>query len=245
MRLKCLGSGSAGNCYLFEASDGVLMVEAGISFMEVKKALKFKISRIIGCLISHEHKDHSKYLKDVIGCGIRTLALSEVFDSQGISNRVFCKEIQSWHGYRIGGFKVFAFGVAHDVPCLGFLISHKEMGNLLFVTDTMMLEYRMPDLNHVMLEANYADDILQSNIIRGIVPFGMRDRLLHSHMELETTKDILRANNLSEVNEVVLLHLSGNNSDADRFRKEVSEVSGKPTYIAENGLDIDLSLIPY
>jgi len=245
MRMTCLGSGSAGNCYLFEASDGVLMVEAGIRFVEVKKALRFKISGIVGCLISHEHKDHSKSLKDVIGCGIRVLALEDVFQSQGIANRAFCKSIEPMHGYKVGGFKVFAFPVAHDVPCVGFVIEHEEMGKLLFVTDTMMLEYRVPKLNHVMLEANYADDILQYNIDNGIVPFAMRDRLLHSHMELETAKDVIRANDMAEVNEVILIHLSGNNSDSGRFKREICEVSGKPTHIATAGMSYDLSKTPF
>ena len=108
-----------------------------------------------------------------------------------------------------------------------------------------MLEYRLPKLNHIMLEANYADDILLQNIESGIVPHSMKDRLLHSHMEIETTKGILRANDLSEVSDIILVHLSGNNSDAERFRKEITAVSGKPTYIAKSGLEIDLSINPY
>lgn len=245
MVLKCLGSGSSGNCYLFEASDGVLILECGIPFIEIKKALRFQIKQVLACLCSHEHKDHSKCLKDILSCGIKVMALKDVFDSQGIKNRVFCKEIQAMRGYQVGGFKIFCLSVAHDVPCLGFVIEHKEMGRTLFITDTMMLEYRLPKLNHIMLEANYADDILLQNIESGIVPHSMKDRLLHSHMEIETTKGILRANDLSEVSDIILVHLSGNNSDAERFRKETTAVSGKPTYIAKSGLEIDLSINPY
>lgn len=240
MVLKCLGSGSSGNCYLFEASDGVLILECGIPFAEIKKALKFKTKGILGCIISHEHKDHSKCLKDMLRSGIKVMALREVFDSQQLSNRVFCKEIQPMHGYQVGGFKIFCLSVAHDVPCLGFVIEHREMGKLLFITDTMMLEYRIPKLNHIMIEANYADDILQYNIDNGIVPNSLRSRLMHSHMEIETTKGILRANDLSAVSEIILVHLSGNNSDARRFAKEISETAGKPTYIAHTGLELTL-----
>lgn len=245
MVLKCLGSGSSGNCYLLEASDGVLIIEAGIPAIEIKKALRFQLKQVLGCVISHEHRDHSRSLKDILSYGIKVLALPQVFDSHNLRNRVFCKEVQPMHGYQVGGFKIFCLSVAHDVPCLGFVIEHKEMGRLLFVTDTMMLEYRLPKLNHIMLEANYADDILLQNIESGIVPHSMKDRLLHSHMEIETTKGILMANDLSEVSEIILIHLSGNNSDAERFRKEIKAVSGKPTYIARRGLEIDLSSIPY
>ncbi len=245
MVLKCLGTGSSGNCYLLEASNGVLIIEAGISIIELKKALKFQLKQVIGCIISHEHRDHSRCLKDIIGCGIRVLALPEVFDSHNLSNRVFCKSVEPMHGYKVGSFKVFTLPVAHDVPCVGFVIEHEEMGKLLFVTDTMMLEYRIPGLNHIMLEANYADDILQYNIDNGIVPSVMRDRLLHSHMELETAKGIIAANDMTNVNEVVLIHLSGNNSDSERFSREISAISGKPTYIATAGMSYNISKIPY
>ena len=240
MVLSCLGSGSSGNCYLFSASDGVLLLECGISLPEIKKALRFKLKGIVGCLVSHEHRDHSKCLKDILGCGINVLALQEVFDSCGITNRAFCKVAQPMHGYKFGNFKVLCLPVAHDVPCLGFVISHPEMGKTLFVTDTMMLEYRIPGLNHIMLEANYADDILQDNIESGLVPISMRSRLMHSHMELNTAIDILRTNDLSDVSEIILVHLSGNNSNAVRFKAEAEGATGLPTYIAHAGLQINL-----
>ena len=37
----------------------------------------------------------------------------------------------------------------------------------------------------------------------------MKPRLIQSHMEINTTKGILKANDLSGVNEIVLIHLSG------------------------------------
>ena len=55
MKLRCLGSGSSGNSYILEASDGILLIEAGIPLMEVKKALRFDLSKVRGCLISHRH----------------------------------------------------------------------------------------------------------------------------------------------------------------------------------------------
>ena len=245
MKLRCLGSGSSGNSYILEASDGILLIEAGIPLMEVKKALRFDLSKVRGCLISHRHNDHAKYVNDFLMAGIRVLALKDVFESHDIRIAAFNKEIEPKHGYIVGGFKVFTLSIDHDVPCLGFIIEHQEMGRLLFITDTMMVEYVVPRLNHIMIEANYSDDILDYNIENGITPAGMKDRLLHSHMELSTAKDILMANDLSQVNEIILIHLSGNNSDPEVFVDEVSSVSGKPTYIAKAGFEISLDKEPY
>ena len=37
MKLRVLGSGSSGNCYILENEAEALIIEAGVPFMEVKK----------------------------------------------------------------------------------------------------------------------------------------------------------------------------------------------------------------
>ena len=245
MRLNVLGSDSNGNCYVLQTDKEALIIEAGVRFSEVKKALKWQLSKVVGAVISHEHNDHAKYIRDFVSNGITVLALPSVFRAKGIDSLSFRKEIEPMHGYIVGGFRVFAMPVCHDVPCVGFIIEHEDMGRMLFVTDTMMLEYRVPGLNHILLEANYAEDILDAKIEAGSVPLSMKPRLIHSHMEIETTKGILRANDLSGVNEIVLIHLSNGNSDERRFVREVQETSGKPVYAAVAGLELNLSINPY
>lgn len=245
MRLNVLGSDSNGNCYILQTDKEALIIEAGVRFSEVKKALKWQLSKVVGAVISHEHNDHAKYVRDFVSNGITVLALPSVFKAKGINSLSFRKDIEPMHGYIVGGFKVFAMPVCHDVPCLGFIIEHEDMGRMLFVTDTMMLEYRVPGLNHILLEANYAEDILDAKIEAGSVPVSMKPRLIHSHMEIETAKGILRTNDLSGVNEIVLIHLSNGNSDERRFIREVQEVSGKPVYAAVAGLELNLSINPY
>ena len=229
MRLNVLGSDSNGNCYVLQTDKEALIIEAGVRFPEVKKALKWQLSKVVGAVITHEHNDHAKYIRDFVSNGITVLALPSVFRAKGIDSLSFRKEIEPMHGYIVGGFRVFAMPVCHDVPCVGFIIEHEDMGRMLFVTDTMMLEY----------------DILDAKIEAGSVPLSMKPRLIHSHMEIETTKGILRANDLSGVNEIILIHLSNGNSDERRFVREVQETSGKPVYAAVAGLELNLSINPY
>lgn len=59
-----LGSSSKGNCYLLEYKNKVLILDAGVSFKEVQKALNFNIEKVVGVLITHEHMDHLKYATD-------------------------------------------------------------------------------------------------------------------------------------------------------------------------------------
>ena len=241
MKLKVLGSSSSGNGYILEASDGALVIECGMPLLEVKKALDFKIGRIAGAIVTHQHGDHSKFIAEYLKSAIRVCALKEVFDAHALKQRIFCKEIEPMHGYRIGTFNVFVVPVEHDVPCVGFVIEHAEMGKMQFVTDTMMFEYRIPGLSHMMIEANYSDEILDYNIENGITPASMRPRLLQSHMEIKTTEDVLKSTDLRNVKEVILLHLSARNSNAEQFSQSVRKVAGKPTYVAKSGLILDLS----
>lgn len=236
MKLLCIGSSSRGNGYILQSSNGALLIECGMPLVEVKKALGWKLSGISGCVVSHRHKDHSKYLPEYLKFGIRALALEDVFASFPKLNRTFCKSIEPMHGYIVGGFKVYALPVVHDVPCLGFVIEHSEMGKLLFVTDTMMLEYRVEKLNHIMIEANYSDELLEDAISNGSTVSSTRERLLESHMELKTTEQILRTTDLTAVNEVVLLHLSGRHSDAVQFRDRIAKAVGKPVYVGVSNI---------
>lgn len=247
MKLIVIGSSSKGNCYLLQSSTGeTLIVEAGVKMQLVKQALSWQLNNVVGCVCTHRHNDHSKYIGDMMNSGIRTLALADVFESHNLAQHHFAKTIESMHGYIIGTFKVFVLSVCHDVPCVGFIISHDEMGKLLFLTDTMMFEYKFPkSINHVMIEANYADEILQENIDNGIMPVAMRERLLNSHMELRTTAEILRVNDTTDVVNVILLHLSDRNSDADMFQHFIEKSARKTTYVARSGLEVELSQNPY
>lgn len=62
MELKVLGSSSSGNCYIIDNGKEALILEAGVRFQEVKKALGYNLRKVVGCLITHRHQDHAKYI---------------------------------------------------------------------------------------------------------------------------------------------------------------------------------------
>ena len=56
MKLTCLGSSSAGNCYLLTSNNGeTLILDCGIPIKEIKKGLNRDIRGIKGVIISHAH----------------------------------------------------------------------------------------------------------------------------------------------------------------------------------------------
>jgi phosphoribosyl 1,2-cyclic phosphodiesterase len=242
MVLKVLGSSSKGNCYILENSNEALIIEAGISFSRVRRALDLNLSQVVGCLISHEHGDHARLIAGFARSGINILASESVFNSNPLGRHSKMGIIiQPGMEYVLGDFTVSSFTLNHDVPCLGFLIDHPDSGLIAFISDTRSCEYVITGLNHIIIECNYAKDILEANIRSGRVHHSRGKRVLLTHMELESCKYTLQLNDLSGVKNIVLAHLSPDNSDADRFRKEVSELTGKNVFVAGKGTRISLA----
>ncbi len=246
MKLKVLGSSSSGNCYILENDREALIIEAGAPLKAVIKALDRTLGRVAACLVSHEHDDHAKYVREYAAAGITVLSSESVFSAKKMGLLSMRRKIiEPGKGYSVGGFRVIAFDLAHDVPCLGFFITHPETGGVLFITDTYYCEYTFPGLANIIIECNYSDEILDRNIELGRMPVVMRSRLLHSHMELQNCKEYLLANDLSDVVNIVLAHLSDGNSDEKKFVEEILLATGKSVYAADKGLCIEFNATPF
>ena len=242
MRLKVLGSGSSGNCYLLENDTECLVLEAGIDYKDVLRFLNFSISKVAGCLVTHEHKDHSKYVKEFIRNGI------DVYMSKGTADAVkinshYINYIKHNDCIKIGDFNIIPFNTKHDAEePLGFYINHKETGNIVFATDTYYIPNRFRNINNILIECNYDKDILRENVLKEIIPQKLENRIIQSHMEIETCIECLKKNDTRQVCNVVLIHLSGDNSNEEDFISRVRKVMPfADIYTAKAGLDIEFN----
>lgn len=234
MRFTVIGSNSSGNAYLLESSTDTLLIECGVRFAAIKRALNFKISNV-SAIVSHAHGDHSKSIAETLKAGISVYSGIETLKAKGVEGHHRAHVIEANKTYSIGSFRVKPLPVNHDVPCFCFLIQHTEMGLCVFLTDTVYSDYVFPGANHFLIECNHAVDILESGNSKQF----LRDRIVQSHMNLDTCKDLLLANDLTSVNNIVLIHLSDTNSHARRFKKEIEGITGKQVSIAEPGLVIE------
>ncbi|MES0334768.1 MAG: MBL fold metallo-hydrolase [Candidatus Magnetobacterium sp. LHC-1] len=241
MKIQVVASSSSGNFYIIHGEREKLLLECGIPVKEIKKSLGFDFGNIAGCLISHEHGDHSKAAKDIVKMGIDTY-MSEG-TKQGIS-------VPESHRINVVGnrdqrdigeeFTVLFLETQHDCnEPLGFVTLHKPTEKkILFVTDSYYFKFCVPGLTHIMIEANYSKEILDRNIETGRVHPGIRDRIVTSHFEIEHLKEFFQANDLSKLEKILLIHLSNDNSDEAKFKEAIEVVTCKPTWIAGPGLMI-------
>ncbi len=241
IKINALASGSKGNCYRVTDSRTPLLLECGISIQKIKKGVGFKLADIAGCLVTHEHQDHCKAAADITRAGIDTYMSAgtacALIETASKDSAIFAghrvKIKKALEQFKVGTWTILPFATQHDAKePLGFLLASTNGGKLLFATDTYYVKYRFKGLTHIMIECNYADDILAANVAAGEVPQAMRRRLLQSHFNLENVKKFLQANDLTTVREIWLLHLSDQNSDAERFKREVQELTGKPVFVA-------------
>ena len=232
MEIKSLASGSSGNCYWISDGESPLLIEAGISIKKIKEKLNYKLHEVDGCLCSHEHGDHSKSIKELCQAGINC------YMSPGTAEKV------GYHNHRvtpisvlepIGNWNVKPFDCQHDAAePIGFLIQNQKTNEqLLYLTDSIYSKFRFHGLNYIMLEVNFCKEILNKNVSKGIISPARKNRVIRSHMGLETAKEFLRANDLSQVREIWLLHLSDRNSNAEQFKKEIQQITGRPVKVAE------------
>ena len=239
MKIKVLGSGSSGNCYILESDDEALVIEAGIPFLEVKKALDFNVRKIKAVITTHIHSDHHLHWYEYARAGIpvfepfRNDGHSLEFDNSQFRIRAFpniSKDGHWFHGNNDGS----------ECPCYGFYIEHPDIGNLVYVTDTECVRWRFSNVNHILVEANHSIDLVDREIPQ-------YEHILRGHMSLQTALDFISTNDNTALRNVVLLHLSDKNSDSEKFLQKTKETVkyGANCYIAEKGLEVDLNICPF
>jgi len=223
MNLKQHFSGSKGNLYTLEHEGQKLLLECGVPESKIREAVDFTLHEYCGCLITHEHQDHAFAAWNVARAGVPVFASKGTMDSY-VKPTPYTA-IKALVGFTLGCFSILPFDVEHDAAePLGFLIQAGDE-KLLFATDTCYLKYKFEGLTQLAIECNWSEKTLSDEM-----PFPQIERIKRSHMSLERLIKMLKANDLSLVKKIHLLHISSGNGDSGLFVSEVQELTGIPTY---------------
>ena len=228
MDIKIIASGSSGNAYLIGDGKTHLLLDAGIPFKRIQIGCGFRTSSIDGCLVTHRHGDHAMAIPKLLQRGIAVYSNEDV---AGLYPGV--QQMEARREFRIGTFRILPFEAEHDVPCYGYQVTSEETGEkLVYITDSAYVRYTFTGLTHIMIEANYDEDIMLDNVTNERIPLSLAERVAGTHMSIDTLIDLLRANDMTKVRQIYLLHLSDNNSDAEAFKKMVQQETGAEVYIS-------------
>lgn len=234
MTLKVIGSGSSGNSYaLIDNDNKMLLLDLGLPAREIKKAIDFRISDVVGAVVTHQHQDHSKSVADFKKMGIPIFSPYTSLEPMDFSG--WQGTIQAFDLTDLSGKWMHTNADGSECPCYGFLITHQDMGRLLYITDTELVKWRFKDTNHILISCNYIKDNLDDENL------AKRNHVLRGHMELETVKEFIKANASDNLQNVILCHLSEQNSDAERMVAEVQKiVPWANVCVAERGSEVEL-----
>jgi phosphoribosyl 1,2-cyclic phosphodiesterase len=217
MEVLVLASGSSGNSALIASGDTAVLVDVGVSSLQIHRRLEafgWSPERLAAILISHEHSDHV--------CGLEVLLKRHrlpVWATAGSWSGLSARssdggEIRSGSELRIGALRITPVATSHDArEPVAFVIDDGER-RLGFCTDTGtftgLLEQRLAGCDVLLLEANHDKDMLRN----GPYPWPLKQRIASrvGHLANHQSGDALDRLCAPRLRAVVGLHLSEENN---------------------------------
>jgi phosphoribosyl 1,2-cyclic phosphodiesterase len=197
--LCVLASGSKGNSIFISDGSASLLIDAGLSGIEIERRLKFRglsPENLDAIIVSHEHSDH------IQGVGV----LSRRFNlpvylshktNQTASSKIGCihktKNFECGTTFDIKNFKIHPFSISHDAEDpAGFTIEQNKR-KIGIATDlgiaTAMVKEHLKGCDLLVLEANHDPDMLAN----GPYPWPLKQRIKGrtGHLSNRESKDLL------------------------------------------------------
>lgn len=230
--LRVISSGSIGNAYIIEACGQKLLLELGVKWNEILKALNYKIDGVVAALCSHLHLDHAKSIPQALKYRI------PVYSNEEVADKYKCViALQTHKKYRVGEFIVQAIKVEHSCLNYAYVIDNEQTGRILFMTDCVNFPYRVRNVQNLIVEANYSEDIIVDNLCKG---YDIRSQNQY-HMEINDTIKCIKNNYSPCLNTICLLHLSDAQSNEEEFKKRVYDEVGIMPYVLTHHQTIKLT----
>lgn len=231
-RLECINSSSAGNCFILDCDGEKLILDLGVEWRKIEQCLRYDISTVAGCLVSHIHLDHSKSIPNALKYFIDVFSCPEVCTAHnGVQTLSIGKK------QRIGGFLVQPIPLTHNVENYGFIITHEALGKLVYAVDCSQFQYKIKDVNHWILEANYDSMVMIDRFLDNKAS----NSHYENHLSINQTLEALEVNANDNTKTIVLAHLSDDNSNEADFLCRASEkFPNVSCYIADRGLALNL-----
>ena len=232
LKIQCFHSSSNGNLYGISDGNTTIMLECGVDFKTIQTSFEFKLSEVAACIITHEHKDHSKSWEKIAKyMPVYMLKeTAEALEAKGYN----IKHYTPREAFNLGDFSITPLTANHDAPCCSFSIYNTNTRErVLFATDTALLEEYPFNVSYALIECNYQLDIINEEVDRGRLNNVGRNRIIRSHMGLDTTVKILKSLNPATLKEIYIIHLSARHIDKAHAKKVIEEAVGKPVVIAK------------
>jgi len=224
LTISLLASGSRGNAIYISDGRTAVLVDAGLSGVEIERRLKHR--QLNACdldaiVVSHEHADHIKgvgvlarRLDLPVYLSAPTRKAAESFLGRVPEIRSFC----CGRPFTINGLAFSPFSTSHDADDpAGFTITHAgikigiatDLGQATAVVRTYLKHCRL-----LVLEANHDPEML----LNGPYPWPLKQRIKSrlGHLSNREAGELLKSLLHDRLEKIVLAHLSESNNTPDR-----------------------------
>jgi len=225
-----LASGSKGNAIFVSTPDTAVLVDAGLSGIEIQRRLA-AVGRtpdeLKAIIITHEHTDHVK------GAGVLSrrfnipvYATSDTFNAcKGLGKIDQINFFECGSAFDIGSLAVNPFSISHDAcDPAGFTLQHqgKKIG---IATDlgvvTNLVRTHLSNANALYIEANHDPEMLMA----GPYPWYLKQRIQSrtGHLSNQDARNLVAQVFHKDLDHVVLAHLSEENNCPEKASTEMSK----------------------
>jgi phosphoribosyl 1,2-cyclic phosphodiesterase len=230
-----LASGSKGNCHALSREGQTLLIDAGISLLQIRRRLEvlgLDYGAVRALALTHEHSDHI----GAVGVVLRRTdwAILATAATRTAVERIQSIEIPAsrWIEVESGrprdweGWRILPFALPHDAEDPVAYRIEAGGRSAAVVTDlghpTALVADHLQELDLLVLEANHDVDMLRE----GSYPPQLKARILSrvGHLSNAAMAELLGRVLSPRLKQVVLAHLSESNNDPGLARFAAEEI---------------------
>jgi phosphoribosyl 1,2-cyclic phosphodiesterase len=229
LEICILASGSRGNAVYVSGGSTSILIDAGLSGIEIERRLNSKglhPENLDAILVSHEHADH------IQGVGVLSrrfnlpVFISSKTEKAAVSqlgNVRVIKNFECGSAFVINDLSIHPFSISHDAEDPSGFTVNQNGTKIGIATDlgiaTSMVKEHLKGCSLLILEANHDEDML----INGPYPWPIKQRIKSrtGHLSNEASKNLLKEVQHDRLKYVILAHLSETNNTPQKALSEV------------------------
>lgn len=224
-----LASGSKGNAIFVSSGTTSILIDAGLSGIEIERRLRSKNIRpkdLNAILVSHEHTDH------IQGVGVLSRRFKLPVYINAKTQRAATSQLGSLYdfknfecgvSFKINDLSIHPFSISHDAEDPAGFTVNQNGTKIGIATDlgiaTSMVKEHLKGCTLLILEANHDEEML----INGPYPWPIKQRIKSrtGHLSNAASKTLLNELQHDGLKHVMLAHLSETNNTPQKAVNEV------------------------
>ncbi|VUD68165.1 Putative metallo-hydrolase YycJ [Thalassocella blandensis] len=228
MKFASLGSGSSGNATLVTDDQTLILIDCGFTIKETVKRLArlgLDPESIDAIIVTHEHSDHVKGVAPLARKYKIPVFMTEgTFASRDYGQFPELHLICHYEPFAVGDIQVHPVAVPHDAREPAQFVFSKHGQRLGILTDlgsvTSHVLEAYQQCHGLLVEANHDVRMLSE----GPYPLSLKRRVASAwgHLNNSQTVNLLQDLDLSQIEHLVIGHISRTNNTVDCVRREMA-----------------------